>query len=69
MALGKLNLDQKKVLAEFCGNFAVAWLAAGVIGPVLTFTPAETLIPNLVASLVWSSILLAIMLSLTGRIK
>lgn len=69
MAFGKLGLDQRKVLAEFCGNFAVAWLAAGVIGPIFTFTSAEAFIPNLVASLTWSAVLLTVMLSLTEKKK
>lgn len=67
MKLGKLDINQRKALAEVCGNFAVAWLAAGVISPTFTFTPVETLVPNLIASLVWSTVLLTMMLSLTKR--
>ena len=32
----QLTVDQRKVLAEFFANFAVAWLATGIIGPVIT---------------------------------
>lgn len=31
-----LTKDQKKLLGEFCVNFAIAWFTIGVISPVLS---------------------------------
>ncbi len=30
-----LITDQRKVLAEFCTNFAVVWSAAGIVAPLV----------------------------------
>lgn len=32
----KLNLEQKKALSNYSGNLSIAWVAAGVIGPIVT---------------------------------
>ena len=39
----KLNLRQKGVLAEFLGNFALAWITFGLISPVFTKIDDPTL--------------------------
>jgi hypothetical protein len=65
----RLSKDQKYLLAEFCNNFAVAWLAAGVIVPSLTAkTLSEFSVPAL-QSAYWATILLFFMLYLTREKK
>ncbi|MEK9208970.1 MAG: hypothetical protein AAB910_02740 [Patescibacteria group bacterium] len=32
----KLDYSQRKSLSAYCGNLSIAWLAAGVIGPIVT---------------------------------
>jgi hypothetical protein len=32
----KLSIGQKKISAEILGNIAVAWFAAGIIGPLFS---------------------------------
>lgn len=52
----QLNLDQRKALSEFCTNFAVAWLATGIIGPMLTRQFFNDIKYALPISLVWGII-------------
>jgi len=33
--MGKLNIDQRRLLASFFANIAVGWFGAGVISPFL----------------------------------
>jgi hypothetical protein len=52
--MDRLTLDQRKVLAEFCANFAVAWLAAGLVAPlVVGKTLAEISKQGFLMSLGW----------------
>lgn len=63
----KFSKDQKFLFAEFCGNFAVAWLAAGLIAPLFIGIENNDLFKLiLTASLSWSGFLLIFMLYL-GR--
>lgn len=34
--MGKLSLGQKKFLAEFLGNFSLAWIVGAVVSPFFT---------------------------------
>lgn len=67
MALGKLNPDQRKVLAEFCGNLSVAWLVAGIIGPLSTGNFPQQYLTVIIVSLLWSAALIRYMLLLLGK--
>ncbi|OIN89840.1 hypothetical protein COW80_04885 [Candidatus Beckwithbacteria bacterium CG22_combo_CG10-13_8_21_14_all_01_47_9] len=49
----KLSVAQKKSLAEFFTNSAVAWLTVGIIAPLFT----EKTLPNFISSLVWGILL------------
>jgi hypothetical protein len=60
-----LTKDQRKSLADFCNNFAVAWLAGGLIGPFVTKARFEAAFQQSVASIALAGVLLAIMLYLT----
>jgi len=60
----KLSLNQRKVLAEFCANFAVAWLAGGIIGPYVSEFNPKNIIQIVLTSVVSAGILMMLMLSL-----
>lgn len=60
----KLSKDQRRALAEFSGNFAVAWLATGIIVPFITGGITIEGVKGAVLSLIWTGVLLKIMLSL-----
>ena len=46
----KLSNDQRRLLAEFCTNLGVAWLAAGIIVPLATSRVfSEVVKPGLIA--------------------
>lgn len=61
----KLSKSQKQVLAEFFGNFAVAWLAVGLIGPFFQEKSVSEAIKSGVISIAWSGLLIWGMLFLT----
>lgn len=65
----KLSWDQRRALAEFCANFAVAWLAAGVIGPLVAGWNLSAMLRPATMSTLWAGVLLIIMLYLTRRSK
>jgi len=58
----KLSLNQRKALGEFCANFAVAWLAGGIVGPYISGQITEKAISTAVTSIIWATVLLGIML-------
>jgi len=60
----KLSLDQRRVLAEFCANFAVAWLAAGVIAPYVAGISFLEVIKPVAMSVFWAGFLVTLMLFL-----
>lgn len=65
----KLSPGQKAGLAEFCTNFSVAWLTAGIVGPYISgqnFTNSWQII---VISSSWAGFFLTAMLSLTRGLK
>ena len=46
----KLSKDQRRLLAEFCANLGIAWLAAGIIAPLVTDRVfSEVVKPGLIA--------------------
>lgn len=50
-----LTSDQRKVLAEFCANFAVAWSAAGVVAPLIAGKGVvEIITPKSLMSVGWT---------------
>lgn len=59
-----LNKDQRKSLADFLANFSVAWLATGVIVPVVSGSITERVIRSTSLSLAWSVVLLLVMFNL-----
>jgi len=61
----RLSLDQRRVLAEFCANFAVAWLAAGVVGPYVAGKSLLEVSKPAIFSVIWAGVLLIVMLYLT----
>jgi len=46
----KLSIGQRKSLAEFFTNAAVAWLSAGVIAPIF----AGRTLANIIGAVVWA---------------
>jgi len=48
----KLSVGQRKSLAEFFTNGAVAWFSAGIIAPVF----AGKTLSNFVGSIIWGTI-------------
>lgn len=64
-----LSEAQRLVLAEFCGNFAVAWLAAGIVGPIIVERTFIIAVKPVIMSIIWASMLLFVMLYLTRRIE
>jgi len=59
-----LSQKQKEKLAEFCANFAVAWLAAGLIGPYFAKEKPEIVVKSASTAILMASFLLMLMLSL-----
>lgn len=64
-----LSLKQKEKLADFCANFAVAWLAAGIITPYLAGKEFSQIIKSIGMSLFWAGFSLVFMLSLVKEEK
>ena len=64
-----LSFDQRKVLAEFCANFAVAWLAAGVITPYVAEKGLSEVIKPVGMSVFWAGFSLVFMLFLVKEKK
>lgn len=62
MRKNKLSINQRKALAEFYGNFAVAWLATGVVAPYVSGQVNIIAIPSAVFSIIWAIFLLGFML-------
>lgn len=57
----KLSRNQKTILGEFLGNFALAWISFGLIAPV--FAPIDSLrllIVRLIISLAAAAFLLRV---------
>jgi len=52
----RLTINQRKILAEFCANFAVAWLAAGIIGPVVAKREPSEIGFSVAISLIWGGL-------------
>ena len=65
----KLTKDQRKLLAEFLGNFAVAWLAAGIIAPVMKGGIDTNDFTKIFFSITYSVILIFLMLNLVKPTK
>jgi len=61
----QLSLDQRRALGEFCGNFAVAWLAAGIIPVFLIDRVTLEVIKQSSLSVILAGTLLTVMLFLT----
>jgi len=54
----RLSSDQRRLLAEFCTNLGVAWLAAGIIVPLATRGVfLEVVKPGLIA-VAWTGFLI-----------
>jgi len=65
-----LTKEQRVVFAEFLGNFAVAWLAAGLIAPFVTKEELGKVIQQSLIPVMLATVLLITMLYLTkGRMK
>ena len=45
--MGALTKDQRKLLGEFCVNFAIAWLSVGLIAPLLSFSYTQLTLVSL----------------------
>lgn len=69
IGMKKLTIDQNKVLAEFCTNFAVAWLAVGMIPSILLGKDLAESKNILAASILWSGALLVFAIYLVRRKK
>ena len=65
----KLSVGQKKSLAEFFTNAAVAWLSAGIIAPFFVSKKLEDFITFGVWGLLLTLIFLTISLVLTKGVK
>lgn len=65
----KLSAGQKSGLAEFCTNFAVAWLTAGVIAPYISRQNFSEIFQIMIMSITLAGSLLSLMLYLTKEVK
>ena len=63
--MNNLSRDQRKVLAEFFGNFAITWIAAGIIAPYISKQDLFKSPESLIISLVWAVFSILAMLELT----
>lgn len=63
----KFSRDQRIVTAEFLGNFAVAWLAAGLIVPVLQGDFSQEKLLGITMATSWSLALLIYMVYFVGE--
>ena len=61
-----LSRNQKNALAGFLGNYAITWLAAGIIAPVVTNSYSEKTGKVFLISTIWVVVSLMWMLLLTG---
>jgi len=62
--MGKWNVRQKQLIAEFYSNFAIIWLAAGFVSPFFSSLENKILIVvRLILSLMIARILLQIALN------
>jgi len=57
--------DQRRALSEFCANFAVAWLAAGLVAPYAAGKTLEEASRSASMSVIWAGVLVVVMLFLT----
>ena len=50
----KLNIEQRRILAEIFGNIAVAWYVAGIISPFFnTIKSIQLIIFSMIAGLIF----------------
>lgn len=64
-SVGLKYRDQRMALAGFFANFAVAWLAGGIIGPFLEQKSLENTLKPGIFSLFWGGFSIWAMLFLT----
>jgi hypothetical protein len=65
----KLSKEQAKLLAEFFANLGVAWLAAGIITPLLTGKVFSEVINSGLIAVSWTGFLLIFSLHLLEGVK
>jgi hypothetical protein len=63
----RLSINQRRLLAEFCANFAVAWFVAGTITPL--FSETNQIKETIITGVSWGSVLLILGISLVGGRK
>lgn len=62
--MGNLSNEQKKLLADFCSNFSIAWFAGGLIAPLLTKQPLEQIGKSIISAIILGGTFLITGLSL-----
>lgn len=67
--MDKLSIGQKRILAEYLANTAVAWLSAGVVTPFFMTKTIENFILFSIWGLIFSLIFLIISLIFAERIN
>lgn len=60
----KLAREQRRLLADFCSNFAIAWFAAGLVAPIFTGKSFEEINKSVIAAIVLGGVFLLIGVSL-----
>ncbi|MGB9706968.1 MAG: hypothetical protein ACPLXP_02785 [Microgenomates group bacterium] len=65
----KLTVGQSKVLAEFCANFAVAWVTTGVVVPFFLRKGFIEFISSAVWGALFAAVLLIFALMLSRKVK
>lgn len=65
----KLTIGQVRVLAEFCANFAIAWLTTGIVMPFFLRKGIFEFMGSAVWGSLFGAILLIFALFLSKKIK
>ena len=65
----KLSKEQAKLLAEFFANLGVAWLAAGIVAPLITGKIVSEMIKSGLIAVSWTGFLLIFSLYLFKEFK
>ncbi|MCL5675964.1 MAG: hypothetical protein M1120_02455 [Patescibacteria group bacterium] len=64
-----LSREQKKLIAEFCVNFAIVWLGAGIVTPIIFKTLSLDVLSSGVFSLFWALFLMVFAVNLVKGVK
>lgn len=65
----KLSAKQRQLLAEFAANLAVAWLAAGIIAPLITGRVFQEIAKAGLMAVTWTGFLIIFSLYLLKGVK